>query len=80
MPAKRAAADMVDEILEFLRPGKLRDPEEVAKAVDLPEAGVKRILDILMQINLVEKGVRITSLGRDFLKLPSEKREQKTSQ
>lgn len=77
MPARRAAADVADEILEFLRPGKLCELGEVAKAVDLPEGEVERILDLLMQINLVKKGVRITSSGRNFLKLPVEKRRHR---
>ena len=72
MPARRTAAELVDEILEFLRTGKMCDLE-VAKAVNLSEAEVERILDALMKVNLVEKGVRITNLGRDFLKLPVEK-------
>ena len=75
VPARRAATDVVDDIMEFLSPGKLYDLEEVAKAVGLPETEVERILDTLMQINFVEKGVRITNLGRDFLKLPVERRK-----
>lgn len=77
MPSRRAVAEVADEILEFLGLGKLCELEEVAKAVDLPEGEVDRILNILTQINLVKKGVQITSSGRNFLKLPVEKRKLK---
>ena len=71
--ARRTAADVADEILEFLENGRLRDVEEVADAVDLSEKNVEKILDFLARTGLIRKGVRITYLGSNFTTLPVEK-------
>ena len=74
--ARRTTADVAgvaDEILEFLGTGKLRDVEEVADAVDLPEDKVEKILDFLAQTGFIRKGVQITRLGSNFITLPVEK-------
>ena len=70
---RRTAADVADEILEFLENGRLRDVEEVADAVDLPEKEVEKILDILTRTGFIRKGVQITHLGSNFTRLPVEK-------
>lgn len=71
--ARRAAADVADKILEFLETGRLRDVEEVADAVDLPEDKVEKILDFLARTGFIRKGVQITRLGSNFITLPVEK-------
>jgi len=73
VPARRTAADVADEILEFLETGRLRDVEEVADAVDLPEDKVEKILNFLTRTGLIRKGVQITHLGSNFAGLPVEK-------
>ena len=66
--ARRTAAEVAaDEILEFLGTGRLRDVEEVADAVDLPEDKVEKILDFLARTGFVRKGVQITRLGSNFI-------------
>ena len=72
MPAGRTAVDVAEDILEFLGDGKPHELEEIANAADLLEEDVKKILDLLMQIGLAKKGVRITNFGFNFLKLPVE--------
>ncbi len=74
--ARRTAAEVAgfaDEILEFLGTGRLRDVKEVAEAVDLPDDKVEKILDFLAQTDFVRKGVQITRLGSNFIRLPVEK-------
>jgi len=71
--ARRTAADVADEILEFLETGRLRDVEEVADAVGLPEEKVEKILNFLARTGFIRKGVRITRLGSNFITLPVEK-------
>ena len=74
--ARRTAAEVAgvaDEILEFLGTGRLRDVEEVADAVDLPEDKVEKILDFLARTGFIRKGVQITRLGSNFITLPVEK-------
>lgn len=71
--ARRTAADVADEILEFLEMGRLRDVEEVADAVGLPEEKVEKILNFLARTGVIRKGVRITRLGSNFITLPVEK-------
>ncbi|MBA7596821.1 hypothetical protein ES703_03811 [subsurface metagenome] len=74
--ARRTAADVAgvaDEILEFLGTGRLRDVEEVADAVDLPEDKVEKILNFLTRTGFIRKGVQITRLGSNFITLPVEK-------
>ncbi len=70
---RRTAADVADEILEFLGTGRLRDVKEIAEAVDLPEDQVERILDFLARTGFVRKGVQITHLGSNFIRFPVEK-------
>jgi len=70
MPAGRAAADVAEDILEFLGDGELHEPREISNAVDLSEKDAEKILDFLMQSGLVKKGVRITKSGSIFLELP----------
>jgi len=70
IPTRRAAADVAEGILKFLGDGELHDPRQVAKMVGLPERDTEKVLDFLMQGGLVEKGVRITKSGSNFLKLP----------
>ena len=55
--ARRTAADVADEILEFLETGRLRDVKEVTDAVDLPEDKVEKILDYLTRTGFIRKGV-----------------------
>ncbi len=74
--ARRTAAEVAgvaDEILEFLGTGRLRDVKEITEAVDLPEDKVKKILDFLAQTGFIRKGVQITRLGSNFIRLPVEK-------
>ena len=71
--ARRTAADVADEILEFLETGRLRDVKKVADAVDLPEDKVERILNFLARTGFIRKGVQITHLGLNFIRLPVEK-------
>jgi len=75
--AKRSAADVAEEILEFLNNGGMHDPKEVANAVGLPEEDVEKVLDFLMQTGFVKKGVRITNPGSNLLKLPIEEGKPK---
>jgi hypothetical protein len=70
IPARRALAGVAEEIMEFLGDGKLHDLREVAKMIALSERDTEKILNFLMQGSLIEKGVRITKSGHDFLKLP----------
>jgi predicted transcriptional regulator len=70
--AERTAVDVAEDILEFLCDGKLHELKEIANAADLLEKGVKKILNLLAQVGLVEKGMRITNFGSNFLKLPVE--------
>jgi predicted transcriptional regulator len=70
VPSGRAAANVAEDILEFLRDGELHEPREIANAVNLSEEDTKKVLDFLIQSGLVTKGVRITELGYDFLELP----------
>jgi len=70
MPAGRAAADVTEDIMELLGDGELHDPREIANAVGLSEEEVEKALDFLVQSGLVKKGVQITKLGSNFLKLP----------
>ena len=72
-PARRTAADVVDEILEFLKTGRLRDIKEVADAVDLPEDKVEKVLDFLTRTGFIRKSVEITDLGSNFIRLPVER-------
>jgi len=72
-PDSRTAADVADEILEFLNNGRLRDVEDVADVVDLPADKVEKILDILTRTGFIRKGVQITDLGSNFIELPVEK-------
>lgn len=72
-PGRRTASDVADEILELLDNGRMRDVKEVADAVDLPENKVEKILDILTRTGFIRKGVHITDLGSDFIRLPVEK-------
>jgi len=69
-PARRTPAGVAEDILKFLGDGKLHDLREVAKRVGLPERDTEKVLNFLMLGGLVEKGVRITDSGSDFLKLP----------
>ena len=71
--ARRKAADVADEILEFLETGRLRDVQEVADAVDLPEEKVEKILDFLARTGFIRKGVQITRQGSNFIGLPVER-------
>lgn len=71
--ARRAGADVADEILEFLGNGRLRDVEEIAEAVDLPVKKVEKVLDFLARTGFIRIGVRITPLGSDFIRLPVER-------
>ena len=73
VPGRRAAADVADEILEFLENGRLRDVKEVADALDLPEKEVEKILNILTRTGFIRKGVQITRLGSNFTRLPVER-------
>ena len=70
VPAGRAAANVAEDILEFLGDGKLHEPREIANAADLSEKDAEKVLDFLMQSGLVKKGVQITKLGSNFLELP----------
>lgn len=70
IPARRALSGVAEEIMDFLGDGKLHDLREVAKMVALTERDTEKILNFLTQGSLVEKGVRITKCGYDFLKLP----------
>jgi len=70
---RRTAADVADEILEFLGTGRLRDAEDVADAVDLPEKEVEKILDFLTRTGFIRKGVQITHLGSNIIRLPVKK-------
>jgi len=70
VPAGRAAADVTEDILEFLGDGELHEPREIANAVDLSEKEIEKVLDFLVQSGLVKKGVQITKLGSNFLELP----------
>jgi len=72
-PARRTAADVIDEILEFLETGRLRDVEEVADAVDLPEHKAEKILNFLTRTGFIKKSVEITDLGSNFIRLPVER-------
>ena len=72
-PGRRTASDVADEILEFLENSRLRDVEEVADAVDLPEDKVEKILNFLTRTGSIRKGVQITHLGSNFIRLPVEK-------
>jgi len=72
-PARRTAADVADEILEFLKTDRLRDIKEVADAVDLPEDKVEKVLDFLTRTGFIRKSVQITHLGSNFVGLPVEK-------
>lgn len=56
-----------------MRPGRPRDPKEVADAVDLPKDKVEKVLDFLAQTGLIRKSVEITDLGSNFLRLPVER-------
>jgi DNA-binding IclR family transcriptional regulator len=71
-PAKRSAANVADEILEFLGDSEVHDLKELANAVGLPKEEAEKVLDFLIQTGLVKKGARITNLGSNFLKLPVE--------
>jgi len=71
--ARRTGADVADEILEFLGTGRLRDVEEIAEAVDLPEKKVEKIIDFLARTGFIRKGVQITPLGSNFIRLPVER-------
>ena len=73
VPARRTAADVIDEILEFLETGRLRDVEEVADAVDLPKDEVEKVLNFLTRTGFIRKSVQITHLGSNFVGLPVEK-------
>jgi len=73
VPSRRTAADVADEILEFLETGRLRDVKEIADAVDLPENQVEKILNYLARTGFIRKGVQITHLGSNFIRLPVEK-------
>ena len=73
VPGRRTTADVADEILEFLETGRLRDVKEVADAVDLPEDKVEKILNYLTRTDFIRKGVQITRLGSNFIRLPVEK-------
>jgi len=73
VPGRHTAADVADEILEFLETGRLRDVKEVADAVDLPEDQVEKILNYLTRTGFIRKGVQITHLGLNFIRLPVEK-------
>jgi DNA-binding IclR family transcriptional regulator len=68
-PAGRTAVDVAEDILEFLGDGKLHELKEIANAAGLSKKDVKKILDLLTQIGLAKKGVRITNFGSNFLKL-----------
>ncbi len=70
---RRSAADVADEILEFLVNSRLRDVDEIADAVDLPEKKVEKILNILALTGFIRKSVQITHLGSNFTRLPVEK-------
>ena len=70
VPAGRAAADVTEDILEFLGDGELHEPREIANAVDLSEGDAGKVLDFLARSGLVKKGVQITKLGSNFLELP----------
>jgi len=70
MPAGRAAADVAEDILEFLGDGELHDPREISNAVDLSEEEVEKVLDFLVQSGLIKRGVKITKSGSIFLELP----------
>jgi len=70
IPARRAPVDVAEDILKFLGDGELHDLREVAKMVGLPERDTEKVLNFLMQGGFVEKGVRITKSGSNFLKLP----------
>ena len=78
-PARRTAADVADEILEFLKTGKPRNVKEVADVVDLHDDKLKEIMDFLTQTGLIIKSesVQITDLGSNFLMLPVEKRKHR---
>lgn len=67
MPADEAA----DKVMEILKTGKSHELKEIAKAVELPEREVEKILSFLAESNLIEKNFRITKLGLKFLKLPT---------
>ena len=73
VPSRRTAADVADEILEFLETGRLRDVKEVAEAVDLPAEQLAKILIYLARTGFIRKGVQITHLGSNFIRLPVEK-------
>lgn len=66
-PAKREAAHVADEILEFLRNGEPRGIREVAETVDLSEGEVERVLDLLGRMGFVRKNAKMTNSGLDFL-------------
>jgi predicted transcriptional regulator len=72
MPAGRTAVDVAEDILEFLGDGKLHELKEIANAAGLSKKDVKKILDFFTQVGLVERGMRITDFGFNFLKLPVE--------
>ena len=55
VPGRRTAADVADELLEFLETGRLRDVKEVADAVDLPEDQVEKILNYLARTGFIRK-------------------------
>ena len=70
-PRSVQAEAAADKVMEFLRTGKSHKVKEIAKAVELPERRVKKILSFLAEADLIEKNFRITRLALKFLKLPT---------
>lgn len=71
-PPERTPGEAAEEILEFLRTGEVRELEEIAEGVGLPEEKVEEILDFMVEGGLLKKSVRITELGLELLELPAE--------
>lgn len=72
VPPERTPGEVAEKVLEFLRTGEVRELEEIAGGVGLPEEKAEEILDFLVEGGLVKKSARITDLGLEFLKLPEE--------
>lgn len=64
---KRAATEVADEILKFLRTGETREIGEVADSVHISERGAEEVLGYLERMGFIRRKAEITNSGLDFL-------------
>ncbi len=61
---------IIDGILESVKDGKPHDILDIAEEMEIPHRRLNDILELMLSLGLIEKRIKITKSGLNFLNLP----------